>query len=169
MSVRLKVAAAAVVVALSVTPAFAELLNFSWEYAPGEVATWSQPSDPTPVFFETDTLTRVAVSGGTTTSSGPFSTVNFESDEDENGGIEILLTTSSIESIGVQIYTGPEDAPIFSPGRYSILTEGSEDVSFVVVTAAVPEASTWAMMLIGFAGLGYAAVRRKSAPRAIAA
>ena len=69
MSMRLKVAAAAVVVALSVTPAFAELLNFSWEYAPGEVATWSQASDPTPVFFETDAFTRVAVSGGTTTSS----------------------------------------------------------------------------------------------------
>jgi PEP-CTERM motif len=30
---------------------------------------------------------------------------------------------------------------------------------------AVPEPSTWAMMLIGFAGLGYAAVRRKTALR----
>jgi len=27
--------------------------------------------------------------------------------------------------------------------------------------AAAPEPSTWAMMLLGFAGLGYAAVRRK--------
>jgi PEP-CTERM motif len=30
---------------------------------------------------------------------------------------------------------------------------------------AAPEPSTWAMMLLGFAGLGYAAVRRKAAPR----
>jgi hypothetical protein len=30
-------------------------------------------------------------------------------------------------------------------------------------TAPVPEPSTWAMMLMGFAGLGYAALRRKSA------
>jgi hypothetical protein len=30
---------------------------------------------------------------------------------------------------------------------------------------AVPEPSTWAMMLIGFAGLGYAAARRKAALR----
>jgi PEP-CTERM motif len=30
--------------------------------------------------------------------------------------------------------------------------------------SAVPEPSTWAMLLVGFSGLGYAAFRRKSAP-----
>jgi PEP-CTERM motif len=34
--------------------------------------------------------------------------------------------------------------------------------------SAVPEPSTWAMMVIGFAGLGYAAFRRNSKARAIA-
>jgi hypothetical protein len=34
---------------------------------------------------------------------------------------------------------------------------------------AAPERSTWAMMLVGFAGLGYRALRRKSAVRAISA
>jgi PEP-CTERM motif len=32
--------------------------------------------------------------------------------------------------------------------------------SFVWETGAVPEPSTWAMILMGFAGLGYAAHRR---------
>jgi hypothetical protein len=32
---------------------------------------------------------------------------------------------------------------------------------------AAPEPSTWAMMLVGFAGLGYAAVRRKRFVRPI--
>jgi hypothetical protein len=32
------------------------------------------------------------------------------------------------------------------------------------IGSAVPEPSTWAMMLIGFAGLGYVAYRRKSKP-----
>ncbi len=36
----------------------------------------------------------------------------------------------------------------------------------VLASAPVPEPSTWAMMLIGFAGLGYAAVRRKRTRRA---
>jgi hypothetical protein len=35
--------------------------------------------------------------------------------------------------------------------------------------AAAPEPSTWALMLIGFAGLGYAALRRKGAAAAISA
>jgi hypothetical protein len=34
---------------------------------------------------------------------------------------------------------------------------------------AVPEPSTWAMMLVGFGGLGYAAVRRKRARRPVSA
>jgi hypothetical protein len=33
------------------------------------------------------------------------------------------------------------------------------------VATAVPEPSTWAMLLLGFAGLGYAAMRRGKAPR----
>jgi hypothetical protein len=36
------------------------------------------------------------------------------------------------------------------------------------MTAVVPESSTWAMMLVGFAGLGYAGFRRKAA-RSVAA
>jgi hypothetical protein len=38
----------------------------------------------------------------------------------------------------------------------------------VVGASPVPEPSTWAMMLIGFAGLGYAVLRRKRAACAIA-
>jgi PEP-CTERM motif len=37
------------------------------------------------------------------------------------------------------------------------------------LTAAVPEPSTWAMMLLGFAGLGLMAYRRKSKPALMAA
>jgi PEP-CTERM motif-containing protein len=38
-----------------------------------------------------------------------------------------------------------------------------------VLTAAVPEPSSWAMLLIGFAGVGFMAYRRKSKPARLAA
>jgi len=49
-----------------------------------------------------------------------------------------------------------------SDGRFT----GTMDPIF---TAAVPEASTWAMMILGFAGVGFMAYRRKSKPAVMAA
>jgi hypothetical protein len=42
-------------------------------------------------------------------------------------------------------------------------------VSNATVAGAVPEPSTWAMLLLGFAGLGFMAYRRKSNPALMAA
>jgi outer membrane lipase/esterase len=41
--------------------------------------------------------------------------------------------------------------------------------AFLTATGAVPEPSTWAMMLLGFAGIGFLAYRRKSKPALMAA
>jgi hypothetical protein len=40
--------------------------------------------------------------------------------------------------------------------------------SFTINVSAVPEPSTWAMMMIGFAGVGFMAYRRKSKPALMA-
>jgi hypothetical protein len=53
--------------------------------------------------------------------------------------------------------------------RHVGILSGVVTYSSTPLTPAVPEPSTWAMMLIGFAGLGYAAARRKGAVRAISA
>jgi hypothetical protein len=45
---------------------------------------------------------------------------------------------------------------VFSPGVFD-------------VTTAVPEPSTWAMMILGFAGVGFMAYRRKSKSALMAA
>ena len=53
------------------------------------------------------------------------------------------------------------------PGNHaSLLFEGT--VTFDAVSA-VPEPSTWAMLLLGFAGIGYGVYRRKKAGPALAA
>jgi hypothetical protein len=108
---RLKLAAAAFVAALSVTPAFAEILNFSWEYAPGEVATWSQSSNPIPIAVDPGQLSRVTVDGGTITGFMSFSVVDFDS-EAGNGGL--IIGNIDVESTGVQTYTGSRPRP-YSP------------------------------------------------------
>src|ERR1700722_17206689 len=59
-----------------------------------------------------------------------------------------------------------------TPGAYvySWGTGGHADTFTVnVVAGSVPEPSTWAMMVVGFVGLGYAAFRRKGAVPAISA
>jgi hypothetical protein len=58
-------------------------------------------------------------------------------------------------------------------GRLEFLEEGCSDqqgnLLALVNVSAVPEPSTWAMMLLGFAGLGFMAYRRKSKPASMAA
>ena len=41
---------------------------------------------------------------------------------------------------------------------------GGAEIAVYGAVAAVPEPSTWAMMLLGFAGIGFLAYRRKSKP-----
>jgi hypothetical protein len=56
-----------------------------------------------------------------------------------------------------------------APGYYTtgVILQGEVDPEFSidfttpVVGGAVPEASTWAMMILGFAGIGFMAYRRK--------
>ena len=46
----------------------------------------------------------------------------------------------------------------FANGKYAL------DAPYLHAVAAVPEPTTWAMMLLGFAGVGFMAYRRKSKP-----
>jgi PEP-CTERM motif len=62
--------------------------------------------------------------------------------------------SSPVDPIGLPGGGGPVD-PIRTPGG-----------GVPSAAAAVPEPSTWAMMVIGFAGLGYAGYRRVREPRA---
>jgi len=58
-------------------------------------------------------------------------------------------------------YTGPKD-PSNASGKNLVAGE-------FAIAAAVPEPSTWAMMILGFAGVGFMAYRRRSHTAAFAA
>jgi hypothetical protein len=63
------------------------------------------------------------------------------------------------------LYTGGSSANI-APGHTYTLEYGS---TLTVTSAAAPEASTWAMMLLGFAGLAFVGYRQKQGLRTQAA
>jgi hypothetical protein len=44
---------------------------------------------------------------------------------------------------------------------------GNTNLSIDLTTSVIPETSTWVMMLLGFAGLGYAGFRKARARSAI--
>jgi hypothetical protein len=73
------------------------------------------------------------------------------------GGGSTLVTVASPVPFGTPFSVTEEIA--ITPG-----TANGNDLSTVSVTT-IPESSTWAMMTFGFAGLGYAAFRRKAKPR----
>ena len=92
--------------------------------------------------------------------NGDANDVVFDSD-----GVKITLNQETQGSSGAGV-----DAiaiAFLRPGLVGSIDIAESRVCVGVVQPSIPEPSTWAMMLIGFAGLGYAAVRRKGAVRAI--
>jgi hypothetical protein len=72
----------------------------------------------------------------------------------------VLFTTAPNGSVWNLWGTSQTDYELYT---YNSGAGTGVDVHGTMTVAAVPEASTWAMLLIGFAGLGFAAHRRNSA------
>jgi hypothetical protein len=76
----------------------------------------------------------------------------------------VLLTTSPIQFSTVALGWADVDELTFSTNFQEVLL-----LTDFNVTTAVPEPSTWAMMILGFAGVGFMAYRRKLRPALMAA
>ncbi len=147
-------------------PAGAEMLDFSWVGTgtdSGDSASWTQPSNPTPV-STTAFSTFIDVTNAAST-NGSFSVVEFyTSGSIFNGGFA-ADADPAIFDFGAQLFTGTEATPMFSAG-VTALDSGNLTVT-VLTGAAIPELSTWAMMLMGFAGVGFVGYRRTVKTRLI--
>jgi hypothetical protein len=87
---------------------------------------------------------------------GHFSAITFS-----NGvltGFNAQASTAPLNNPTVTIGTSDLDFTYFFNANPQI----NESGTIVAVSAAVPELSTWAMMVLGFVGLGFMASRRKS-------
>ena len=125
----------------------------------GEVITFDLPQDPTP------------------DSSSPGASFSFDSVDGIFDGVPVVFTAgvsfwNPDQETGVLhlgyfppyfgidpsliLYTGSESSPTFKTGTFAI---ADGEVNYVLTIHAVPEISTWGLMLLGFAGLGFAGRR----------
>jgi hypothetical protein len=126
------------------------------------------PADPILPDYSFGILSVSAVIGG---SRVTLPTLDFYSAELGGGG---FFAKGFFNFSGPQFYTGPESSPTFIVpgvhlGLYNAATNKTDTVRVELVmggdppdppTLAVPELSTWAMLLLGFLGLGYAGYRK---------
>lgn len=159
--------ATAMVVAAS--PAYAARLLFDFS-GPSGTAMFQLDSNPTPdssqTFIGSDQFSFSNVAGTFGGVAGTASTISFG-----NGIFSSLSITAPnlgfTQFNSPTLFTGSPATPTFLTGSFTLVNpffgNGRLTISPVAV-AAVPEPATWAMMLVGFGGIGFA-MRRRSKVR----
>jgi hypothetical protein len=181
----LSVAALAVTAVAFAAPAHAMTFDFSITNGTvtvtGEIFGLASSGTSSPTDVVVDSVTSSYVIGTNSPITYPFSTISFV----ESGHDTFTVTDGEITDANYFA-----DRPNIPPGTYpngagggivlEMLTQGPaflfqlEENGGIVApgatfTSGVPEPSTWVMMILGFAGLGFMAYRRKSKPALMAA
>jgi hypothetical protein len=126
-----------------------------------EEALGANHSLSAPVIVESFSFTAGDV---TITNDTARPATTFEFATDAAGNITNWVVTVDHTGAGGSIHTW--NAPVFGMndqvaiGSNFATTGGLNEAGEWTMTAAVPEPSTWAMMILGFAGIGFMAYRR---------
>lgn len=158
-------AVATLLAVLAASPASATLLNF--ELTGSHQASFQIDTETVPNFFSSSSLIGNQV--GFDDVSGIFggvaglASISFGTNliADFNiGGTPLGFV--QLTSNGPDLFTGNPADPVFTLGSFNLSNPffGQNDVLTISV-AAVPEPSTWSMMILGFATVGFIAYRRK--------
>jgi len=99
-------------------------------------------------------------------SGGISDVLNFQyGSSSAGGGVTGFIITGTLSAADL---AGAGITPTETAPEGKLFTFNNAFITASVQTAAIPEPSTWAMMLLGFAGLGYAGFRRNKKGRALA-
>jgi PEP-CTERM motif len=121
-----------------------------------EMATWNTPQ------------TSLALYWGSIDGDGNINSLSISMGAYTLTGVE-LATMFGADGNGNQVSPlGNQLVRITGLDPFTTATFSSTANAFEFSLASVPEPSTWAMMALGFAGLGYAAFRQNSKGRALA-
>jgi hypothetical protein len=156
------VALAASVSLVWATSASADLLHYTLDF--------SDPATPD-ISWDLSRPLQLSGSDGSITfsvslifnASIPLNDITFYSAAG-GGGLE---SPGAFDLEGPQLFTGSVLAPTLLEGVFDLHGAGTNTAT-LSVTAAVPEPSTWAMMILGFAGVSFMAYRRSRKDQGLA-
>jgi hypothetical protein len=165
MSRNTSAAVAALLAVMVASPASAALLNF--QLTGSQQASFQIDTETAPNFFNTSSLIGNQVRfdnvsgifGGVSGLASISFGTNLIADLNING---TALGFTQLSGNGPDLFTGNPADPVFTLGSFNLSNPffGQNDVLTISAVAAVPEPSTWAMMILGFAGVGFMAYRR---------
>lgn len=81
------------------------------------------------------------------------------------GGGFAALGASGDSMVGAQLFSGSLTNPTMLTGRFNLVNQFSPFQTAVLTVAAIPEPTTWAMMLVGFAMVGATVRYRRRSSR----
>jgi hypothetical protein len=101
-----------------------------------------------------------------TSANSPFGVLAFFNSTLSGGfgAAPNLIDDYYFSFVSSQLFSGSTSSPTFLTDTYALFDYASnEEVGSLVISdvSAVPEPSTWAMLLIGFVGIGFMTVRRR--------
>jgi hypothetical protein len=129
------------------------------------VSGYTDPSTGNPIDVSVKTCTANCL--GASTGGMPTSSISRSSD---GSSITFSFTGLTGDSGALQVFT---NASSYEDPTATLKDASGQVISFDLLgpslTPAVPEPSTWAMMILGFFGVGFMAYRRTSKPTMYAA
>ncbi|MBN8990758.1 MAG: PEP-CTERM sorting domain-containing protein [Rhizobiales bacterium] len=141
--------------------------TFAVDFKAGTDFSFTLDSSPTPDFVNPGIAFGIF---DVPTTIGTFSEIYFYSPVIGNGFTILDGNVSFLDTLSqLPFYAGPENAPHFLTGTYAFSNLFGDEIGSLTISAAVPEPSTWAMMILGFLGIGVMTFRRRKRPPAVAA